>query len=510
MTGRYLVNFDLKKIPVHRSDLLIIGGGIAGLTAALAAGDELDTTILTKGKIRQSSTWFAQGGIAAAIGEGDSVASHLEDTLAVGGNISNRKAVEALVEEAGEAIDFLIKLGTDFDRTDGQLRLAREGGHSRARVLHAGDGTGSVISASLGKAASARKRLQLKQNLFVIDLLTSADRCLGVLVFDIDAAIYEAYLAPATILATGGMGQLYRATTNPLMATGDGFAMAGRAGAQMDAMEFVQFHPTAFSIDHNPRFLISEALRGEGAYLRDERGNRFMVGIHPLAELAPRDIISREMFKVMSRSGRNNVMLDATHLPAAKISARFPAIYKYLKEKGYDLAADLIPVSPAAHYMIGGVKTDLDGRTSLPGLFASGEVASTGVHGANRLASNSLLEGLVFSRRAIRRILDHPPFNIDETIDLRETALPGAEHKDWNDIREALRKLMWDKVGIVREKSGLIEARERIASWQDILKGRQFAGPKAWEVQNMLQVAEKIVTAGLARTESIGVHYRVS
>lgn len=507
---RYLINFDLKRLPVYYCDLLIIGGGIAGLTAALITGDELDTVILTKGRIKQSSTWFAQGGIAAAVGEGDSSDSHFEDTLTVGGHLSNRQAVKVVVEEARDAIDFLLDLGTKFDRDNGKLRLAREGGHSRPRVLHAGDGTGSVIAATLGKAASTKKKLSLKQDRFVIDLLTDGHSCAGALVYDTESSSIEVYAAPATLLATGGMGQIFESTTNPVLATGDGFAMAIRAGAVMDALEFIQFHPTAFHNNRNPRFLISEALRGEGAYLRDGGNQRFMVGVHELAELAPRDIVCREMVSVMKREGTDHVYLDATTLGRDALKSRFPGIYKYLKEHGYDLGTDLVPVSPAAHYMIGGVKTDLNGRTSISGLYASGEVASTGVHGANRLASNSLLEGLVFSRRATEIILNRPAQVLNKNIDFRFSGLSAAESPDLGDIRNQLRMLMQDKVGIIRDGRGLTEAREQITFWLDSLAGSQFNNPGAWETQNMLRLSQKIIDSALTRTESVGAHYRVS
>ncbi len=509
MDRRYLIDFDIKQIPVQVSDFLIIGGGIAGLTAALIAGDELRTTILTKGKIKQSSTWFAQGGIAAAIGEDDSSDIHFEDTMEVGANLSDREAVKVIVEEARAAIEFLIEQGADFDKENGKLRLAKEGGHSRHRVLHSGDGTGSVIASTLGKAASTKKKLTLHQDRFVIDLLTSDDRCVGALVFNCERSILEAHIATATMLATGGMGQAYDMTTNPIIATGDGFAMAMRAGARVENLEFIQFHPTSFYFDQNPRFLITETLRGEGAYLRDRSGERFMVSKHRLADLAPRDVVCRAMFEVMERDDTDHVFLDATHIEVSKLRSRFPGIYKYLKEYGYDLKKDKVPVSPAVHYMIGGVKTDLLGRTNLEGLYASGEVASTGVHGANRLASNSLLEGLVFSKRATLNLMDGlrpKPENIPD-INVRDHG--PVEGLSLEDIKDDLKKLMTANVGIVRDGSGLLFAKERIGHWRDELSGRQFDIPAAWEVQNLLDLSLEIIVEALARTDSVGAHYRV-
>lgn len=511
MLGRYLINFNLKNIPVHKSDLLIIGGGIAGLTAAVAAGDNLKINILTKGKIKQSNTWFAQGGIAAAVGQGDSTDSHFQDTIRVGGELCDKQAVRILVEEAAAAIDFLVDLGAKFDSKDGRLLFAREGGHSRARVLHIADGTGSAVAATLGKAATNLRHLRLSQNCFVIDLLTRGGNCVGAIVFDHDNNRYEAYMAAATLLATGGLGQLFLATTNPLLATGDGFAMAIRAKVKMAGMEFIQFHPTAFYGRGNPRFLISEAVRGEGAYLRDNEGRRFMSGLHELAELAPRDIVSREIVKVMAKTGADNVLLDATHLQKAKLETHFPGIYNYLRENGYDMAKDLVPVTPVAHYMMGGVKTDLDGKTSLPGLYAGGEVTSTGVHGANRLASNSLLEGLVFSRRVIRYILKHGLPALEMTLDWEENSLPAAkEQPNWSSIRASLQKLMWGKVGIIRREQDLLAAQARVQEWKTQINSYQYNTISAWEVENMVLIAEQIIDAALARTESVGAHFRTN
>ncbi|HEX21191.1 MAG TPA: L-aspartate oxidase [Actinobacteria bacterium] len=511
MFGRYLINFNLKNIPVHKSDLLIIGGGVAGLTAAVSAHDRLEINILTKGKIKQSNTWFAQGGIAAAVGEGDSTVAHFQDTIKAGGELCDKQAVKVLVEEAREAIDFLLHLGANFDRQDGRLLLAREGGHSLARVLHAGDGTGSAVAATLGRAATKLRNLRLSQNCFVIDLLTKKGNCVGALVFDHDSHKYEAYLASATLLATGGLGQLYLATTNPLLATGDGFAMAIRAKAKLAGMEFIQFHPTAFYGRGNPRFLISEAVRGDGAYLRDGSGKRFMEGLHEQAELAPRDIASREIVKVMRKTGADYVLLDATHIPKSRLVTHFPGIYHYLKDKGYDMAKEPVPVTPVAHYMMGGVKTDLNGKTSLPGLFASGEVASTGVHGANRLASNSLLEGLVFSRRVIRYILKIGLSPIETDLNWEESALPIAgKQPDWHSIRSSLQKLMWENVGITRRKKDLLAARERVLEWGRRINSYQYDTSPAWEVENMIQIAEIIINAALARVESVGAHFRVN
>jgi len=438
---RYLVGFDTEELTQFSSDVLVIGSGMAGLTAALgAAARGLTVNLVTKGEVTDTNTWYAQGGIAGAVGEADSVELHLADTLVVGAGLCDEDTVRAVVGEAGVALRDLVALGVDFDHeANGAIDLHREGGHSLPRVLHSGDATGAEIQNTLSARVRNAERVTLFENRFLVDLLTAGDRCVGALVHDPTARRLSVFWADSVVLATGGAGQLYRVTTNPSVATGDGVAAAWRAGAELADLEFVQFHPTAFDSAATPKFLITEALRGEGAYLLDCEENRFMLGVHPLAELAPRDVVSREIVKVMQRCGRPNVWLDARHLGEPLLKARFPMIFETCLEAGYDLSRDLIPVAPAAHYAIGGIRVDIDGRTSVPGLYASGECACSGLHGANRLASNSLLEGLVLSlsirnnmllaMRGLGRLLDSRlpyPVSVRElaaSVDLRATSL---------------------------------------------------------------------------------------
>ena len=506
MNFPYLVDFDLEKMPIRRTDVLIIGGGIAGLTAALTAADHLDVRILAKNTARQTSTWYAQGGIAAPLAPDDSPELHINDTITAGAGLCDPEAVKVMVDEAAGAVDMLLRLGTGFDHDDGLLRLGREGGHSVSRVVHAGDATGSAIVASLGRAAAGHRRIALTADVFVLDLIVEDHICLGAVVYESKTHSLAAYLASATVLAAGGMGQVYEVTTNPPVATGDGQAMAYRRGVKLAGLEFVQFHPTALATPENPRFLISEAVRGEGAFLVDKGGARFMLGRHPLAELAPRDIVSQSVVEAMEADGADHVYLDARHISAERLKRRFPAIWEHCLAAGFDISRDLVPVAPAAHYLVGGIVTDLHGRTDLEGLYASGEVASTGVHGANRLASNSLLEALVFSRRIGALLIENtgpglsreaaPGLRVDSS---RPTGGPlGA-------FRTELRHLMSENVGVARTAKGLKDAASFIDSHRQLLE-YQYETPDDWETINMLTIAGLIVSGALARRESLGVH----
>jgi L-aspartate oxidase len=508
---RFLLDFDTSDCVAHECDVLVIGSGIAGLTAALAASATCTVALVTKGRLTETNTWYAQGGIAGAVGEADSVELHLADTIVVGQGLCDEVVVRAVVGEAPEALAELREYGVHFDLAEGgEVALAREGGHSLPRVLHSGDATGAAIQRALTDALRASERVAVFEQRFLVDLLTEGGRCVGALVLDTVTQTREVLWADAVVLATGGAGQAYRVTTNPLIATGDGLAAAWRAGASLADLEFVQFHPTALDHDAAPRFLITEALRGEGAYLLDCNEERFMLGVHPLAELAPRDIVSREIESVMTRCGRANVWLDARHLGEEYLRTRFPTIWEACSEAGYDLSRDLLPVAPAAHYLVGGVLVDVDGRTSVPGLYASGEVTASGLHGANRLASNSLLEGLVFSRRIVRA-LEGP----DEQRNNRPvlSASEGGEARaagarvDAAQALAAVKENMQRHVGMSRGEEGLALAAAALEALGATIGVLDDAAAEL-EVANLLTVATLIVRSAYLRTESRGCHFR--
>jgi len=506
LARRYMLGFDTGSLPQHRSDLLVIGSGIAGLTAALHASRDRSVTLVTKGRLAETNTWYAQGGIAGAVGEADSVELHVADTLVVGQGLCDEAVVRAVIGEAPEALESLQGFGVRFDLAeDGGVALAREGGHSLPRVLHSGDKTGATIQNALTEALVSRGRIPVLEHRFLVDVLTDGGRCVGALVIDCSTGELEAHLAEAVVLATGGAGQAFRVTTNPLVATGDGVAAAWRAGAEVTDMEFVQFHPTALDHLQAPRFLVSEALRGEGAYLLDCDLERFMLDVHPLAELAPRDVVSREIERVMQRCNRENVWLDARHLGEPRLRARFPTIWTACAQAGYDLSRDLVPVAPAAHYLVGGVKVDIDGRTSVPGLFASGEVAATGLHGANRLASNSLLEGLVFSRRIARSL----PETTERAAPERVVGAATESHSDPVGSREAIEQLhaiTGSSVGMSRSATGLARAASGLAQLASTLE--PSVTPRDLEACNLVTVGTLIVRSAFERTESRGCHSR--
>lgn len=503
---RYLIGFDTNDLAQQRTDVLVIGSGIAGLTAALgAAARGRSVNLVTKGKISETNTWYAQGGIAGAVGEADSVDLHLADTLVVGAGLCDEDMVSAIVGEAPLALHDLVEMGVGFDRKEsGAVDLHREGGHSLPRVLHSGDATGAEIQNTLSGRVRTAERVKLFEEHFLVDLLTAGDRCVGALVHGPGADAPMVLWADAVVLATGGAGQLYRVTTNPAVATGDGVAAAWRAGAELADLEFVQFHPTAFDSAANPKFLITEAMRGQGAYLLDCDEKRFMLGVHPLAELGPRDVVSREIVKVMARCGRPNVWLDARHLGEPMLRAHFPMIYETCLEAGYDLARDLIPVAPAAHYSMGGIRVDLDGRTSVPGLYASGECVCSGLHGANRLASNSLLEGLVLSRRIVRA-LDAEP--LERGLRIMSPDLETQKLTAVAEARRTVQNAMSEFVSVTRNEEGLVKATSVLAELCGLLDAN-LTTPPEFEVQNMVTLATLATHAARYRTESRGAHWR--
>jgi L-aspartate oxidase len=485
--------------------IIVVGSGVAGLIAALKLSRKHAVTLVTKARLEDSNTRFAQGGIAAAIFPDDSVAEHIADTLKAGAGLCDRTAVEVLCSEGPARIRDLINLGVTFDQENGQLARGLEAAHGRARVLHAGgDSTGLSIELALARAVRTAGVL-VREHTFACELRLQRGAVSALEVLDSDGERHEIE-ADAVILASGGAGQLYLHTTNPAVATGDGVAMALRAGAQLAELEFYQFHPTALATPGS--FLISEAVRGAGAVLRDAQGHRFMESIHSNGELAPRDVVARAIVHQMEAQGGQPVLLDATHLGATYLPRRFPTIDAACRARGLDWSTTPIPVTPAAHYWMGGVRTDTWGRTSVPGLFAVGEVACTGVHGANRLASNSLLESLVFAWRCAEFLLDEPnqtPAEFVSAVRLlpARTVLSKATRPAIPIERIALQKLMWDCVGIVRSATTLTTAAARLEQWAP-------AGTSVHDLEtaNLLDLSRVIVAGALERCESRGAHFR--
>jgi L-aspartate oxidase len=490
-------------------DVVVIGSGIAGLTAALKARELGSVLVVTKDVVASGSTQWAQGGIAAALDPEDSPEEHLHDTLVAGAGLCDPDAVRALVTEGPDAVRDLIGLGARFDTlADGDLSLTREGGHLRNRIAHAGgDATGAEIERALVAAVKRADDIRLIEHALVIDLLTAEDGAVaGVTLHVMGEGQLDgvgAIRSRAVILASGGIGQLYAATTNPSVSTGDGMALALRAGAAVRDLEFVQFHPTVLWLGKSAKGqqpLVSEAVRGEGAFLVDHEGNRFMQGQHELADLAPRDVVAKAIMRQMLATGKDHVFLDARHFGDEKWRVRFPTILASCRSHGIDPVRELIPVAPACHYSSGGVWTDLDGQTSVPGLFACGEVACTGVHGANRLASNSLLEGLVFARRIAAHLSKGLP-------DLREpvadTRVPGLVDAD---VVPELQRVMTVGAGVIRSATGLSEAGATLGKLIEQPAGEP--GTPAWEATNLVTVASALIAAATAREESRGSHWR--
>src|SRR5580700_1792219 len=448
-----------------RTDFLVIGAGVAGLRAAVELASAATVLVLAKREVTESNTQWAQGGIAAALSDEDEISLHLQDTLEAGDGLCNPQAAKVLVEDAPERIDELIQWGTEFDRQGTKLTFGREGAHSRNRILHAhGDSTGREILRALYAKSQTLKNISVREFEFSANLIVQNGRVCGVHLIN-ERGEKQQMSASAILLATGGMGQIYRNTTNPAVATGDGVAMAFRAGAEVSDMEFIQFHPTALYLKSAPRFLLSEALRGEGAYLRNIELDRFMPKYHPMGELAPRDVVARAIVHELevSRVKDPLVYLDLTHLDADYIKKRFPRIYSTCMQLNIDITADLIPIRPAAHYAMGGIRSDCEGRATLPGLYAAGEAAATGVHGANRLASNSLLEGLVFGARAGQSMRQELHSHAS-TPKPHRAASNGPVAPAMEELIHEIQDLMWRDTGIVRTGTGLQRALEQLQS----------------------------------------------
>jgi L-aspartate oxidase len=509
---RYLVRFDPKRIPHLFTDVLVIGGGIAGIRAALAVDPKLDVIVITKDRLLQSNSAYAQGGIAGVFDPVDNFQSHAADTMAAGKGLCDPQIVEMVVSEAPDRIRELIDYGAHFDTRDGEIDLTQEGGHSHRRIVHAlGDATGQEVMRAMAERVRSRSNVQIWEATFTLDLLTHDGSCRGALVWSRNHGKTFVW-AKQTVLATGGAGRLYRETTNPEIATADGHAIGFRAGAEVRDMEFVQFHPTVLYIAGSARHLISESVRGEGAYLRDVTGRRFMEDYDPALELAPRDVVSRAITMQMAKTRHPCVYMDLSHLQAQHVDERFPHMRKVCAEFGLEIARDLIPVRPGAHYMIGGLTIDQQGRTTLPGLWAAGEVSSSGLHGANRLGSNSLLEGLVFGLRAGTGASELARAQPDSfsPIPLHSAwpERPQDDSLDLEDLRHSLTNLMGRSVGIERNAEDLKSAADQVNFWESYVSDREFADPRGWELQNMLLVARLVIAAAAARRESRGVHYR--
>jgi L-aspartate oxidase len=504
----------------HRADYVVVGSGVAGLRAAIELSDEGSVLVLAKSDLSDSATYWAQGGIAVALSDEDEISLHEQDTIHAGDGLCRADAVALLVEEGPKYITQLIEWGTEFDRAGTKLAFTREAAHSRSRILHAhGDSTGREISRALLARAHTIPHLHLRAHAFTTSLLVESGAVVGVrFVDELDGAIHEVR-AGAVLLATGGLGQIYRETTNPDVATGDGMAIAYEAGAVLSDMEFMQFHPTALAVKGAPRFLLSEALRGEGGVLRNVNLDRFMKKYNEAQELAPRDIVARAIVSEMHRTDTGYAYLDMTKKTEEFLKKRFPRIYETCLSYGLDLATDMAPVCPAAHYMMGGVKTDLWGRTSLPGLYAAGETADTGVHGANRLASNSLLEGLVFGARSGQAMMKDAPVSKRHAVGLPgspapkpgnlTTAQPDAKSRGTRPHPAAFDKMrdtMWRQVGIMRDGKDLAGAVTQLQAME--MPKCEKPGRADCEMRNLHSLALLMARSALAREESRGSHYR--
>jgi len=508
---RYLTNFESHRVPHLFTDVIVIGAGVAGLRAALAAAAHGEVLVLCKTSSGESCSAYAQGGVAARMAAEDSTEAHAADTLEVGCGLCEEAVVRYLVERAPDAIADLAAIGARFDRDGAGLALGREGGHGAARIVHAdGDATGREIIRALLAHARENPRIRFFEDCYAIDVVTHEGRAVGVVTFHAKYG-HQVFWAAGTVLASGGAARMYRESTNPAVATGDGAALAFRAGAALRGMELIQFHPTTLYVAGAARALISEAVRGEGGLLVTRAGRRFMPEYHPQAELAPRDVVSRAIVDVMRTERAPHVFLDVRHIAAGRFAERFPTIHELCRNFDLDPAVDLIPVRPSAHYTIGGVVVDLDGRSAVDGLFAAGEVASCGLHGANRLASNSLMEGLVLGQRVGDVAGRHAAANAPLRRPLPVShLLPRSTRTELDvaDVRHSLQSLMWRNAAVERTGDRLRETVEIIEFWSRYVMDKVFDDTKSWETQNMLTAALCTTLAAATRCESRGVHYR--
>ncbi len=495
---------------MNKYDYVIVGSGIAGLYTALLAREQGSVLVVTKGDIDDTNTRHAQGGIAAAIGRNDSPELHFKDTVSAGAGLNDPEAVRILTDEAPDRISDLVKLGVPFDTLNGAIALTLEAAHSVPRVLHSGgDATGAVIEATLSTRVRSYKIHVLEYSL-ATDIIVEKGKVNGLKALDLRTGLTEDYECKYLVLATGGAGQLYKFNTNSEIATGDGVALAYQAGAEITDMEFFQFHPTALRLPGVPPFLITEAVRGEGGILRNVEGYRFMPDYAPDAELAPRDVVARSILFEMRKTGSDRVFLDVTHRPPQLVTTRFPQIYRFCLDHGLDITKGLIPVAPAAHYMMGGVKTNTWGETNIANLFAAGEVACTGVHGANRLASNSLLETLVFGKRIVERIKQGAGINEPCSESGNNVCTTLSRGQPAGEVpppsRSALQQLMWDRVCITRDREGMSGAADILVAWQRSLP--RSTDRSTYELSNLVSTARLVTEAALMREESRGAHYR--
>ena len=511
--NRYLIDFDTDELEKKYYDVVIIGSGIAGVYTALEIPEKYKIAILAKEGVEISNSVLAQGGIAVSLDKSDSPDMHMEDTLYAGAGLCNEESVRVLVDEAAENIMRLCEYGVQFDKSsedEGQLALTREGAHSKNRIIHAGDATGKEVCDKLIHSVTQRSNVTIYERTWALDILVKDGTCHGLIAMEEGSEKTIAFYADTVICASGGYGQLYYYTTNPEVATGDGAALTYRAGGELEDMEFIQFHPTVLYHPENKSFLISEAVRGEGAILRNSKGERFMPKYHELAELAPRDVVSRCIFMEMKTTGTENVFLDITHKNKEYLQKRFPTIYATCLQYGIDMSKDYIPVAPAEHYCMGGIKTNLDGETNIKNFFACGEAACSGIHGANRLASNSLLEGVVFGRRIAIKAAEILENRGSNKAYIRFYSKTDRTDKDLNvkDAVNQIKRTMTELVGIERSKESLEKALACIADIKNNIADMKNKSFDDFVLQNMVLLAELVIKAAIERTESRGAHYR--